>query len=160
MKKYLRFCRGLNNVTIGIAIALLISAVTLTFVQVCTRNFANYSFRWGEELTRYLIIFCVFFSSGYVFSIDANAKVEVILNRFPPKAKRVVLIIFCVLIALFCIVMCYYAYMLMQKNLRTWCASIRIPWAVPFSSLLIGGVNVLLQIPAKIYTLVTGTEQA
>ena len=96
MKKYLRFCRGLNNVTIGIAIALLISAVTLTFVQVCTRNFRQLLVPLGrgiDALPDHLSAFS--FHPAMCFTIDANAKVEVILNRFPPKsAKRVVLIIF------------------------------------------------------------------
>ena len=59
--------------------------------------------------------------------------------------------VFYILTAIFLVIMFYYGYIYVQRNMKVWCASIRIPWAVPFASLLIGSVNMLIQIPAKIY---------
>ena len=44
MKKYVSFCRRLNQILLGIGIAFLIFAVGLTFVQVVLRNIFHHSF--------------------------------------------------------------------------------------------------------------------
>ena len=84
MKKYLSFCRRLNQILLGIGIAFLIFAVGLTFVQVVLRNIFHHSFTWAEELTRYLVIYAVYLASGTVLYMDANAKVDMFYHQFPP----------------------------------------------------------------------------
>ena len=83
MKKYISFCRRLNQILLGIGIAFLIFAVGLTFVQVVLRNIFHYSFTWAEELTRYLVIYAVYLASGTVLYMDANAKVDMFYHQFP-----------------------------------------------------------------------------
>ena len=65
---------------LGIGVLCLVFAVALTFIQVITRNVASVSFTWSEELTRYIVIFAVYFASGSVFYLDANAKVDIFYN--------------------------------------------------------------------------------
>ena len=55
------------------------------------------------------------------------------------------------MIAVFLVIMGYYGWVYVMRNLTVWCASIHIPWAVPFFSLIVGSVNMLLQVPAKFY---------
>lgn len=150
MKKYISFCRRLNQILLGIGIAFLIIAVGLTFVQVVLRNIFHYSFTWAEELTRYLVIYAVYLASGTVLYMDANAKVDMFYHQFPPLVQKILSTFFYVLIAVFLCVMFYYGYIYVSRNVKVYCASIHIPWALPFFSLLIGAVSMLLQVPAKI----------
>lgn len=151
MKKYVSVCRHINRVMLGIGVAFLILAVGLTFVQVVLRNLFHYSFTWAEELTRYIVIFAVYFAAGTVLYIDANAKVDMFYAKLPPVVQKSLSTLFYLLIAIFLCVMAYYGYVYVSRNMKVYCASIHIPWAVPFSSLIIGAVNMLLQIPAKVY---------
>lgn len=151
MKKYLTFCKKFNQINLAIGIALLAFAAILTFVQVVLRNTIAFSFTWAEEVTRYIVIFAVYFASGTVVAMDQNAKVDMFYNIFPETLKKILTTIFYLLTAVFLVIMFYYGYIYVQRNLKIWCASIRIPWAVPFASLLVGSVNMLVQIPAKIY---------
>ena len=151
MKKYLSFCKKFNTVMMFLGVLMLGFAVVLTFVQVITRNIASVSFSWAEETTRYVVIFAVYLASGYVFYIDGNASVDILYNLFPKKVQCILTFVFYLLIAGFLVVMGYYGYVCVARNLNTWCASIRIPWAVPFSSLILGSVNMFLQLPAKMY---------
>ncbi len=151
MKKYTSFCKIFNQIMLGIGVLLLVFAVALTFLQVITRNVASISFTWSEELTRYIVIFAVYFASGSVFYLDANAKVDIFYNLFSKKLQCILTCIFYVLIAIFLLTMGYYGWVYVMRNLTVWCASIHIPWAVPFTSLIIGAVNMLIQVPAKFY---------
>ncbi len=129
----------------------LAAAAVICCVQVITRNIVNYSFHWGDEGMRYIIIFGVFFASGQIFYMDANVKVEILYHAFPKKVQCILNAVFYILIAAFLVAFGYFGYLCVAKNMRTWCASIHIPWAVPFSTLVIGSVNMLLQVPAKLY---------
>lgn len=151
MKKYVSFCKKFNSVMLAIGVLFLIFAVVLTFIQVVTRNLINFSFTWADELTRYVVIFAVYFASGSVFYLDANAKVDIFYNMFPKKVQGLLCCLFYILIACFLVVMGYYGYVYVMRNLTIWCASVRVPWAVPFTSLVIGSVNMLIQVPAKLY---------
>nr|WP_072514787.1 TRAP transporter small permease subunit [Ndongobacter massiliensis] len=151
MKKYVHFCKQFNKIMLGIGICFLLFAVTITFIQVVIRNLFQFSFTWAEELTRYVVIFSVYFASGTIFYIDANAKVDIFYNLMPKKIRRILSCIFYFLIALFLCVMAYYGYIHVIRNAKIYCASIHIPWALPFMSLIIGAVNMLIQVPAKIY---------
>lgn len=151
MKKYVSFCKAFNRVVLGLGVLLLVFAVGLTFLQVMTRNVASISFTWSEELTRYVVIYAVYLASGSVFYLDANAKVDIFYNMFPKKVQCALSCLFYLLIAVFLVVMGYYGYVYVMRNLTIWCASIHIPWAVPFASLIFGAVNMLVQVPAKLY---------
>lgn len=159
MKKYDYFCRILNKICVGIGVALLAIVAIITFVQVVQRNTILKSWGWAEELSRYLVIFAVYFASGYVFYVDANAKVDLIFNKFSHKVQKALNCMFLTLIAIFLVFMFKYGLIFVKRNLKVWCASMRIPWAVPFASLLLGSVNMFLQIPAKFYHILMDDNQ-
>ncbi len=155
MKKYISFCKKLNDVMVFIGVLLIVFAVCLTFVQVVTRNLMSFSFPWADEVTRYVVIYAVYFASGSVYYLDQNAKVDILYNYFPKKLQGVLSVIFNLLTAVFLLIMAYYGYIYVQRNMSIWCTSVRIPWAVPFASLILGAVNMLIQVPAKIYQNIT-----
>lgn len=151
MKKYITFCENLNRIMLGIGVLFLSSAVFLTFAQVVTRNLLSLSFTWADEVTRYIVIFAVYSASGSVFYLDMNARVDILYNCFSKKTRAILSAVFYLLIAIFLLVMCYYGFVFIKRNMNVWCASIHIPWAIPFSSLVLGSANMVLQIPAKLY---------
>lgn len=151
MDKYAAFVKKANQLLLGIGILFLLAAVVLTAVQVFTRNVFSTSFTWAEEITRYMVIFAVYFASGTVVYMDANARVDIFYRMFSKKMQCILSCVFYLLTAVFLVVMGYYGYIYVARNMTIWCASVRIPWAVPFSALIIGAVNMLLQIPVKMW---------
>lgn len=151
MDKYAAFVKKANQLLLGIGILFLLAAVVITAVQVFTRNVFSTSFTWAEEITRYMVIFAVYFASGTVVYMDANARVDIFYRMFSKKMQCILSCVFYLLTAVFLVVMGYYGYIYVARNMTIWCASVRIPWAVPFSALIIGAVNMLLQIPVKMW---------
>ncbi|GFI09574.1 hypothetical protein IMSAGC007_02037 [Lachnospiraceae bacterium] len=151
MDKYAAFVKKANQLLLGIGILFLLAAVVITAVQVFTHNVFSTSFTWAEEITRYMVIFAVYFASGTVVYMDANARVDIFYRMFSKKMQCILSCVFYLLTAVFLVVMGYYGYIYVVRNMTIWCASVRIPWAVPFSALLIGAGNMLLQIPVKMW---------
>jgi TRAP-type C4-dicarboxylate transport system permease small subunit len=131
-----------------LSVLFLVATVAICFIQVVTRTTINYSFRWGEELTRYIVIYMVFFASGTLLAGDEHPKVEILADCLPRKMRLRLNYLYAALIFAFLVVLCYYGWQLSATSWRTMCSSIRIPWAIPFASVFIGGVNMLFQIPA------------
>ncbi|MEH2954789.1 TRAP transporter small permease [Candidatus Merdisoma sp. JLR.KK011] len=151
MDKYAAFVKKANQLLLGIGILFLLAAVVITAVQVFTRNVFSTSFTWAEEITRYMVIFAVYFASGTVVYMDANARVDIFYRMFSKKMQCILSCVFYLLTAVFLVVMGYYGYIYVARNMTIWCASVRIPWAVPFSALIIGAGNMLLQVPVKMW---------
>ena len=156
MKQYVSFCRKLNRTLTLVGVLILAFSIILTFVQVILRNFSGFSFKWAEETIRYLVIYAVYLVSGRLLLENRNSVVDMFYNMFPETVRKVLNTLFYLLIAAFLAVMMYYGYTLFSRNLKIWCASIHIPWAVPFGALLVGSLGMLLQIPAKLYLVWTG----
>lgn len=156
MKQYVSFCRKVNGTLTLVGVLILAFSILLTFVQVILRNFVGFSFKWAEETTRYLIIYAVYLVVGRLLLENRNSTVDLFYNMFPEKVRKLLNTLFCLLIAAFLAVMIAKGYTLVSRNLKTWCASIRIPWALPFAALIVGSLNMLLQIPAKLYLVWTG----
>lgn len=151
MDKYVSFVKKTNQILFGAGIICLMAAIVITAVQVLTRNVFSFSFTWAEETVRYIVIFAVYLASGTIFYMDANARVDIFYMMFNKKVQCILSCVFCILTAIFLLAMAYYGYIYVQRNLTIWCASVHIPWAVPFASLVIGALNMLIQVPAKIW---------
>lgn len=150
MDRYLRFSGAVNRWMMFLSVLFLIATVAICFVQVVTRTTISFSFRWAEELTRYIVIYMVFFAGGTLLANNEHPRVEILINFLSKKNQLRLNYLYSLVIFLFLIVLCYYGWQLSATSLKTMCSSIRIPWAIPFASVFIGGVNMLLQVPANI----------
>jgi TRAP-type C4-dicarboxylate transport system permease small subunit len=148
MNWYLRFSDRVNRAAMFLSVLFLVATVVICFIQVVTRTAMSFSFRWGEELTRYIVIYMVFFASGTLLARDEHPKVEILADYLPRTMRLRLNYVYALLIFTFLVVLCYYGWQLSATSWRTMCSSIRIPWAIPFASVFIGGANMLLQIPA------------
>lgn len=149
MQGYLTFCRRLNKAAMAVSVLFLFATVVICLLQVTTRTLMSFSFRWTEELTRYIVIFAVFFASGTLLAEDEHPRVEMLCALLPKKTQLRLNYFYYALITAFVALLAYYGWQLAASSTRTFCSSIRIPWAIPFSAVFAGGVNMLLQMPAK-----------
>ncbi len=149
MKTYLSFCDRLNRIAVMLSALFLVATVVICFMQVATRTAYSFSFRWAEEITRYIVIFAVFFASGALIANDEHPRVEILVEYLSKKNRLRLNYLYYALIFAFLCILTYYGWQLVATSTRTYCSSIRMPWAVPFASVFIGGVNMLVQVPAR-----------
>lgn len=67
--------------------ALLITFVTLLFVQIISRELFGYSITWSEELSTYLFVWFVFLGASYAAKLSAHNRVTFQYKWLPSKVS-------------------------------------------------------------------------
>lgn len=78
-----RFLSVLNNIESYICRALLVTFVTLLFVQIISREVFDHSFSWIEELSVYMFVWFVFFGASYAAKMSAHNRVTFQFSMLP-----------------------------------------------------------------------------
>ena len=86
---------------------LLAIMVTISFVNVLSRYFANLSIAFTEELTIYLFVWMTILGISLAFRTGSNMVVNFFNNLFPKKARRVIYIFSTLLTVVFFAVLAY-----------------------------------------------------
>lgn len=76
-----------DNLESYICRALLLTFVTLLFVQILSRELFGYSITWSEELSVYLFVWFVFLGSSYAAKLSAHNRVTFQYKWLPPKLR-------------------------------------------------------------------------
>lgn len=96
-----------NNIEEGASAILLVVMVSISFMNVATRNIANLSLAFTEELTVYLFVWMTLLGTALAFKTGSNMVVVFFNERLPKPARRVVYIFSNLLTVIFFSVLCY-----------------------------------------------------
>lgn len=83
------------------AVGGMIGFITTVSIQIFSRTFLPTVPSWTEELARYLFIYSVAFGGGLVVLNNEYVMVDIIVNTFSPKMKRMHKIITCIVLIIF-----------------------------------------------------------
>ncbi|MEW6276233.1 MAG: TRAP transporter small permease [Bacillota bacterium] len=121
----------------GVAIG---CASIIVIVQVFVRYFLGFSFSWGDELTRYFMIWGTFVGASCAFRKAMLAGITIGINKLPPEVRSVVGIITNLIGLVFLLIVIYFAmkqifspFVLMQKS-----PAMRLPMYIPYFSIPFG----------------------
>jgi TRAP-type C4-dicarboxylate transport system permease small subunit len=90
----------------AIAGALLALGLGVVMLEIVSRALASASFAWSEELSRYLLIWMTYFGAAAVTRDNSHIRVEVLIDRLRPAARRIVEILVVLLCLVFSTVIC------------------------------------------------------
>ena len=97
--------RILYSLLRGVVISLFIAIVILILAQVYTRFFTVKSLTWSEELSRFCLVYLVFFSAVLVTRRKGHLWIENLVSSLPAAAAKVVTLVSVTLqILFFCLV--------------------------------------------------------
>ena len=155
-KKYLKFCNYTSQACGAFAVGALIVSILVIVELVLERYFCQRATTWQTELVTILLVASTFIGSAYVLSEKAHVSMEWIYD-FMSKKNIVKLKIFTSLLSLcFFLILFYFGFLMVEeaftKNYTT--GTIWDPplW-VPYSSMLIGSILMILQYIAEIIKL-------
>lgn len=81
----LRSLDRLDDLAAGLA---LFACFTVVCVEMTGRSFFGVSWLWSEELSRYLIIASTYFGASAAVRTREHIRVELLIDRFGPRARR------------------------------------------------------------------------
>ncbi len=142
-----KFDYWLNNLNDLFAISSFFAMCIIVIMSVLLRYFFSFSFRWVDELTRYLFIYMVFLGIPIAFREKAHVKIEYFASFFSKRLKYLVLIFSDLLIL---ITMLYIGnstlYMINGRLGRTLSPGLKLPMKYVYFAVIISFVLLTIEI--------------
>ena len=154
--KYLNFCHYASHACGAFAVGSLILSILVIVELVFERYFFQRAITWQTELVTMLLVASTFIGSAYVLSEKAHVSMEWIYD-FLSKKSIIKLKIFTSFISLgFFLILFYFGFLMVEeaftKNYTTGTVWDPPLW-IPYSSMLLGSILMILQYVAEIIKL-------
>lgn len=150
---YSRCLKKINRGVLFISVFFLFAGTGVSLYAVMMRYIFNNAPSWGDELTRYVLIWAALLAIGPGVSEGVHLSVEIVSGRLHPKIRRVVQIISgtAFLILALTIMILGFELMLKVRGQTSTAMGISMTWpygAIPLTGLLLT-VNILYRILAS-----------
>ena len=144
LKAYSAFLDKIDKV-LFVSLVFLGSAMTLIMLyQVGLRYFFNASTIWAEELVRYLFAWSVMLAASMAIRKNSHLKIDIVIDALPPRGRLVLQFINYIVLLLFLLYLIVLSYKLVSSTTNNLSAGLRIPMALPYACVLLGGVLMTL----------------
>ena len=152
-KKYLKFCDYTAKACGAFAVLSLLLSILVIVELVFERYFFQRAITWQTELVTMLLVASTFIGSAYVLSEKAHVSMEWIYDFMSKKN---------ILRLLFFIILFYFGFLMVEeaftKNYSTGTVWDPPLW-IPYSSMMIGAILMILQYIAEIIKLIDEENQ-
>ena len=154
--KYLKLCNYISQACGAFAVMALILSILIIVELVFERYFFQRAITWQTELVTILLVASTFIGSAYVLSEKAHVSMEWIYD-FLSKKSIIKLKIFTSFISLgFFLILFYFGFLMVEeaftKNYTTGTVWDPPLW-IPYSSMLLGSLLMILQYVAELIKL-------
>lgn len=136
----------IKNIDFLISGLCLVGLVTLTILGVVMRYAVNSPLTWLEEVQMLLIIWLSFFGGSAAFRLQNHVAIEILVDLLPKKLQKVieVFIVLIVSAVLLFLVIRGYDFVARLAGARRLSNVLRIPYALVYSAVPIGGALMLI----------------
>ena len=155
-KKYLEFCKYVSQACGAFAAIALGLSIIIIVELVFERYFFQRAITWQTELVTMLLVASTFIGSAYVLSEKAHVSMEWIYDFLSKKSIIKLKIFTSFLSLLFFLLLFYYGYLITEEAFLKKYTTGSIwdpPLWVPYSSMLIGSILMIIQYIAEIIKL-------
>jgi TRAP-type C4-dicarboxylate transport system permease small subunit len=158
VKKLYIYFKRINDVLITgeefFITALFILLTAISFLQVICRYVLHISTPWAEELSRYLFITVTYIGSAIAVKQSSHIELDLmdliylkyLKLKSTSKLIKFILGINIIAVFLFCILMAYFVFDYLQRNISRGATStaMEIPMAIPIAFIFLGFVLMVL----------------
>ena len=146
---FYKFAEYLNKTLMIIAGLFFGSTFIILSIQVFLRNSPLKSFLWAEEFSRYVTIYFVMLGLPIAGYYDEQPKVDILFDYISEFKKKILIIIANISGIIFSYFLTREGISLVTDNLSTRTPSLRLAWAIPYSSILVGSGLLMLLLIVK-----------
>lgn len=154
LKKIVQVIEAITNVLSGHLQAWLIfGLMVLLLIEVLTRYLLQSPLSLAEELGGYMLVAITFMGLAYTWKEKGHVRVELLISRFPEKARQRIRFITLIAATIFTIPLIKACYDLLLDSILFSSRSggwLRTPLVYPQTILIIGSVLLFLQLLAEI----------
>lgn len=110
------------------------TGVLVAFVNVMARYGFNYSFTWAAELTVYMFLWSMFFTSAFLFKSHSHISITLLIQSISKPVAKVIFIFTQTVSLVFLSVVAYfgYEYILLMIRIDEMSPDLGIPMWIPY----------------------------
>lgn len=149
---------NLDYIIAGTALSILI---IVTFGGVIMRYFVGNPIIWGEEVQLFCFVWTVFFGAGAAFRTGSHVAIDVIVDMFPEKLRKVVEIAGYFVVLGVLIFLLSHSLPLIKQLAATGRTTniLKVPYSFIYSSLPIGCVLMIINYTLFMYKMLKGGDK-
>lgn len=138
-----------------------LAGITLIFYGVIMRYVFNEPKAWVEEIVRYLIIWGTFIGFAIALRHNQHIQVDILYDKLPNGAKRVVDLFATTVCILFCLAYTFYGFILVENRYSSGMVSLDVglPMWMVYLILPISGILFLLRFIERFVNQLRGKEE-
>ncbi len=141
IKKLLDFLQRLTEYAL---FAMVAAMVLIVFAQVVFRFALRASLPWSEEAARYIMVWISLLGASIGIRNKGHIGVEALILLFPPFLKKIAAVFATLVASAFFGSMIFYGLKVLKVVSAQESPAMEISMAVPYSSMIVGGVLMLL----------------
>jgi len=145
MKKVADFIDSVALIISSVAIA---GAAVVIIVQIIARYFFQFSFVFGEELPRYLMVCGIFIGASCAVKRAKMANISILTSKLPPKGRDIIAIIAGLFGIFFLVMVIYFGmkqilspFVFTQKS-----PAMRVPMWIPYLCIPLGAFFMMVHL--------------
>jgi TRAP-type C4-dicarboxylate transport system permease small subunit len=154
-----RTAQIVSRVTESVAALLLGAIVVINVMQVLFRYVIGAPLGWTEEVMRYAVVWVTFLAATAAVHRGEHMVIDVLGPALPALLRRLLYIVVLLCIAAFCWVLISEGFPLALRNAAQRSPSARIPMIIPYISVAVGGVLILVQVLCLLVLTATGRAE-
>ena len=139
--KFLDVLETIEKVFLTITVAVMIVAIVY---QVIMRYVFSNANAWSEELARYLFIYDVMIGSAIAIRRNSHLQIDMLISHLKPNVRNLFTIVTTLIGMVFLGFLLTYSLTLCKTGGRTMSAGLGIPMSIPYTSIPVGIILMLL----------------
>ena len=135
----------LNKVVGAITVTILSAMFLMMTVEILSRSMLQVSYAWSMELSRFGLVFIIFFGGSMLFHESGHISVTLFHSLLPPRALEIMK-------SLFDIIILYVLFMYAFVQLRVCACRIALPLSNPYDDDDLSPIGYSCRIPVNVVT--------
>lgn len=123
----------------------MLAIVIMNFLQVFYRYALFAPLGWTEEVMRYSVAWMTFMVAGAVMFRGEQLSIDMFGGLLSPRLRRIQSILVLLAIGTYCVILVVFGWPQALRNLAQHSPSAQIPMIVPYLSVVVGGVLMLIK---------------
>jgi TRAP-type C4-dicarboxylate transport system permease small subunit len=144
LKKYSSFLDRVDKVLFVVLAVLSAAMVLVLLYQIILRYCFAAANVWAEELTRFMFVWVTTLGASMAIRRNVHLRIDLVVDVLKPRPRFILQIITYALALIFLIYLCLLGFDLMSNTMVNKSAGLRIPMAVAYSAIPVGGVFMIL----------------
>ncbi|MDR3331609.1 MAG: TRAP transporter small permease [Synergistaceae bacterium] len=158
MKQFKKTLDMIHELTQYVLFALLSAMVVIVFAQVIFRFVLHASLPWSEEAARYIMVWISMLGASIGLRSRGHIGVEALVMIFPASIRRFISVIATIVAGIFFAGVVFYGFKILKVVAAQESPAMESSMAIPYSSIMVGAVLMLLYSIEELARLVSDGE--